>query len=191
VPYAADTRRFVPRPGKGHGAACTFLFAGGITQRKGIKYLLEAWRRIRRPGWRLQLLGAPPRDPGPLAGYRDEVQWLGRVAHAEVPGVMAAADVFAFPSLFEGSAVVTYEALACGLPSVVTPNAGSVVRDGVEGFLVPAGDAEALAGRMERLGSDPALRAHMAAGARARAEEFGWPRYHAAVVEALRTPTGR
>ena len=51
---------------------------------------------------------------------------------------MAAADVFVFPSLFEGSAVVTYEALACGLPSVVTPSAGSVVRDGAEGFLVPA-----------------------------------------------------
>ena len=50
---------------------------------------------------------------------------------------MAAADVFVFPSLFEGSAVVTYEALACGLPSVVTPDAGSVVRDGVEGFVVP------------------------------------------------------
>ena len=56
---------------------------------------------------------------------------------------MAAADVFVFPSLFEGSAVVTYEALACGLPSIVTPNAGSVVRDGVDGFHVPAGDVGA------------------------------------------------
>ena len=54
---------------------------------------------------------------------------------------MAAADVFAFPSLFEGSAVVTYEALACGLPSVVTPESGSVARDGVDGFVVPSGDA--------------------------------------------------
>ncbi|HEX8203066.1 MAG TPA: glycosyltransferase, partial [Isosphaeraceae bacterium] len=132
VPYAADTRRFIPRPEKRHDASCTFLFAGGITQRKGIKYLLEAWRRVRRPGWRLQLLGALPDDPAPLAGYRDEVQWLGRVGHAEVPGVMAAADVFVFPSLFEGSAVVTYEALACGLPCVVTPSAGSVARDGIE-----------------------------------------------------------
>ena len=52
---------------------------------------------------------------------------------------MASADVFVFPSLFEGSAVVTYEALAAGLPSVVTPSAGSVVRDGVEGFIVPRG----------------------------------------------------
>ena len=175
----------VPSPGKRHDASCTFLFAGGITQRKGIKYLLEAWRRIRRPGWRLQLLGPLPSRIGPLAAYLDEVEPLGRVSHAEVPARMAAADVFVFPSLFEGSAVVTYEALACGLPSIVTPDAGSVVRDGVEGFVVPPRDVEALAGRMERLGLDPDLRAEMAARARVRALEFDWPRYHAALIEAL------
>jgi alpha-maltose-1-phosphate synthase len=191
VPYAADTRRFRPDPAKKHDASCTFLFAGGITQRKGIKYLLEAWRRVRRPGWRLQLLGPLPRDPGPLRDFLGEVEPLGRVSHAEVPARLAAADVFVFPSLFEGSAVVTYEALACGLPSVVTPNAGSVVRDGVEGFVVPPHDVEALAGRMERLGCDPELRAELAASARARALEFDWPRYHASLVVALAEARGR
>jgi glycosyltransferase involved in cell wall biosynthesis len=185
IPYAADTRRFHPLAGKRHETTCTFLFAGGITQRKGIKYLLEAWRRIRRPGWRLQLLGPLPGRIGPLAAYLDEVEPLGRVSHSEVPARMAEADVFVFPSLFEGSAVVTYEALACGLPSVVTPNAGSVVRDDVEGFVVPPSDIEALAGRMERLGLDPDLRAEMAAKARTRALEFDWPRYHSALIEAL------
>jgi starch synthase len=185
VPYAADTRRFVPVPGKRHGPSCTFLFAGGITQRKGIKYLLEAWRRVHRPGWRLQLLGPLPHDPGPLEGYLEGVELLGRVGHAEVPARMAAADVFAFPSLFEGSAVVTYEALACGLPCVVTAEAGSVVRDGIEGFLVPPRDVAALADRMERLGKDPELRTQLSVAARTRAREFDWPRYHAALVEAV------
>src|SRR4029077_7172102 len=50
VAYAADTRRFRPDPAGRSHAGCTFLFADGITQRKGIKYLLEAWRRVRRPG---------------------------------------------------------------------------------------------------------------------------------------------
>jgi alpha-maltose-1-phosphate synthase len=191
IPYAADTRRFVPDPSKRHGPSCTFLFAGGITQRKGIKYVLEAWRRVRRPGWRLQLLGALPADPGPLAGYLDEVEWLGRVPHAEVPSRMAAADVFVFPSLFEGSAVVTYEALACGLPCIVTEEAGSVVRDGGEGFIVPVRDVDALAAAMERIGTDPELRGHLAASARARAEAFDWPRYHADVLEAIDQAVGR
>ncbi len=183
IPYAADCRRFRPMAGKRPGATCTFLFAGGISQRKGIQYLLEAWIRIRRPGWRLQLLGPLPRDLGPLRPYLDRVEPLGRVGHAEMPARLAAADVFVFPSLFEGSAVVTYEALACGLPLVVTPNAGSVARDGIEGFVVGPRDVETLAQRMERLGNDPELRAAMAAAARTRALAFDWPRYHAALVD--------
>ena len=186
IPYAADTRRFRPDPGKRHGPECTFLFAGGVSQRKGIKYLLEAWRRVRRPGWTLQLLGALPRDPGPLAALLEGVDVLGRVPHSEMPARMAAADVFVFPSLFEGSAVVTYEALACGLPCIVTPSAGSVVRDGLDGLLVPSGEVGPLAEAMERLGPDPTAREAMAASARRRAESFDWPRYHAAVVEAVR-----
>ena len=186
IPYAADTRRFRPDPSKRHGEGCTFLFAGGISQRKGVGYLLRAWQRVRRPGWRLQLLGALPRDPGPLEPLLDGVALLGRVAHAEVPARMAAADVFVFPSLFEGSAVVTYEALACGLPGIVTPAAGSVLRDGVEGFVVPPADVESLAAAMERLGADPELRAGQSGAARRRAEAYDWPRYHAAIAAAVR-----
>ncbi|AMV35802.1 glycosyltransferase [Planctomyces sp. SH-PL62] len=187
IPYAADCRRFRPLSTRRAKAddACTFLFAGGVSQRKGIKYLLEAWAKVRRPGWKLQLLGPMPRRPGPLEGLLEGVEPLGRVGHPEVPSHMAAADVFVFPSLFEGSAVVTYEALACGLPAVVTHEAGSVVRDGVEGLIVPPRDVDALASAMARLGEDPALRARMSAAARGRAMDFDWPRYHVAVVEAV------
>jgi hypothetical protein len=185
VPYAADTQRFVPDSKKNHGASCTFLFAGGITQRKGIKYLLEAWRLARRPGWRLQLLGALPADPAPLAPYLDEVEWLGRVPHAEVPARMATADVFVFPSLFEGSAVVTYEAMACGLPCIVTAEAGSMTRDGRDGIIVPARDVQTLAAAIERLGTDPALRAVFSASARAQALAHDWFRYHDSVIGAV------
>lgn len=185
IPYAADCRRFRPHLDKTHGDSCVFLFAGGISQRKGVKYLLEAWAKIRRPGWKLRLLGPMPRDLGPMAGLLDGVEPLGRVGHPEVPAHMAAADVFVFPSLFEGSAVVTYEALACGLPSVVTAEAGSVVRDGVEGFVVPARDVDSLASWMKRLGDNPRLRARMSAAARSRALDFDWPRYHVAVTEAI------
>ncbi|QEH31702.1 Alpha-D-kanosaminyltransferase [Aquisphaera giovannonii] len=194
IPYAADCTRFRPAAKEetlsdreGEAPSCVFLFAGGICQRKGIAYLLRAWARVRRPGWTLRLLGAPPADPGPLRPLLEApgVELLGRVGHAEMPARMAAADVFVFPSLFEGSAVVTYEALACGLPSIVTGAAGSVVRDGVEGFEVPPADPDALAARMTLLGEDRELRRSMAAAARARALEFDWPRYHAAVAGAV------
>jgi glycosyltransferase involved in cell wall biosynthesis len=104
---------------------------------------------------------------------------------------MAEADVFVFPSLFEGSAVVTYEALACGLPSVVTPGSGSVVQDGVDGFVIEPRDVEALARRMEELGNSPQLRARMSLAARARALAYDWPRYHAAVIAEIAELIGR
>ena len=65
---------------------------------------------------------------GPLADDMklEGVEHLGRVGHSEMPARMAAADVFVFPSLFEGSAVVTYEALASGLPSIATAASGTV-----------------------------------------------------------------
>jgi hypothetical protein len=75
--------------------------------------------------------------------------------------------------------------LACGLPCVVTPASGSVVRDGVEGFLVGPGDVNGLAQRMEQLGGSPKDRAGMSTRARSRALEFDWPRYHAAIVCAV------
>lgn len=182
IPYAADSARFHPLEQKPSTMGCTFLFAGGITQRKGIKYLLAAWAQIRRPDWKLQLLGALPSNLTPLASALPYVQLLGRVAHQDVPPHMASADVFVFPSLFEGSAVVTYEALASGLPSIVTTASGSVVRDHIDGFLVPPGDVQSLAHRMGQLGNSPLLRAAMAKSARARSLDFSWSRYHSSVV---------
>src|SRR4029079_6273125 len=160
-------------------------------QRKGISCLLAAWARIRRPGWRLQLLGPLPANSGPLMPMLDQVELLGRVSHAEMPARRAAADIFVFPSLFEGSAVVTYEALACGLPSVVTAQAGSVGRDGIEGFVVVPRDVDDLARRMEQLGNTPELRARMSAAARLRGLEFAWPRYPDGGPATGRAPVSR
>ncbi len=170
-----------PRPESGSAGSCTFLFAGGISQRKGIKYLLEAWRLVRRPGWRLQLLGALPARPARSRPISTWSSSLGRVSHAEMPARLAAADVFVFPSLFEGSAVVTYEALACGLPSVVTPQAGlgrarrcRRLRGARPATCRPWPRGWSSSARTRRCAR------RMAGAARARRLEFDWPRYHAA-----------
>ncbi|MDQ7028789.1 MAG: glycosyltransferase family 4 protein, partial [Ardenticatenia bacterium] len=97
------------------------------------------------------------------------------------------ADVFVFPSLQEGSALVTYEALACGLPVVTTPNAGSVVRDGIEGFLVPIRDVEALAARLEHLRADEGLHLEMGQAARRRAKAFTWEHYGDRLADTVRS----
>lgn len=188
IPYAADVQKFTPDANKTFSPdSCTFIFAGGVSQRKGVKYLLEAWRQVKQPGWKLQLVGALPTNLGPLADpLNDEsIEPLGRVGHAQVSTKLAQADVFVFPSLFEGSAVVTYEAMACGLPIVTTPNAGSVARDGLEGLITSIRDVDALAKAMQRLGQDVELRRRMSLAARQRALEFDWIRYHESVNSAI------
>ena len=64
------------------------------------------------------------------------------------------------------------EAMACGLPVITTPNCAALVRDGIDGFIVPIRDAQALAEKIDILARDPELRAWMSQNARQRAEEF-------------------
>jgi glycosyltransferase involved in cell wall biosynthesis len=81
--------------------------------------------------------------------------------------------------------MVQLEALASGLPVITTPNAGSVMRDGVDGFVVPIRDAEALAEKIELLAKNPELLAWMSHNARERAQEFSWEKYGERLVETI------
>jgi glycosyltransferase involved in cell wall biosynthesis len=188
LPYGVDIQRFHPPAAKPARAGLRLLFVGHIGSRKGIRYLLEAVRRIGRDV-SLTLVGRITCDPAALAPWRDVFRHVPHVPFHEVHTLFQDADVFVYPSLHEGSAFATYEALASGLPVVTTLNAGSVVRDGIEGAIVPIRDIDALVAAIERL-RDPALRAAMSAAARARAEEFTWGHYAVRLATLLDTWTG-
>ncbi len=188
IPYAADPTRFQPRSGDGkvHPKICRFLFAGGITQRKGISDLLAAWKQVRKPGWTLSMAGDAPESVRKLVPADDtSLKLLGRISYADMPKVMAEHDVFVFPSLFEGSAVVCYEAMAAGLAVITTPQAGSVVNDGEEGLIIPAADPRKLARAMRTLGEDQELRRDMGESARLRALDFTWDEYRRQTIRAI------
>lgn len=194
IPYAADPSRFEPRHDQTsvHPRICRFLFAGGISQRKGLSDLIEAWRRIRRPGWTLSLAGAAPESARKLIPADDpSLHVLGKISYPDMPRVMADHEVFVFPSLFEGSAVVCYEAMASGLAVITTPQAGSVVRDGEEGLVVPAADPEKLAMAMKQLGEDFELRQDMGESARIRALDFTWDHYRDRTISEIADLVGQ
>jgi glycosyltransferase involved in cell wall biosynthesis len=111
---------------------------------------------------------------------------VGQVPREVVRSEFAQADVFALPTLAEGSALAHLEALACGLPVVTTANAGSRVRDGEDGFVVPLRDASALADRLEQLVRDRQLRESMSQAARTHAEELSWSHFGELLVGATR-----
>jgi glycosyltransferase involved in cell wall biosynthesis len=93
--------------------------------------------------------------------------------------VYQAADVFVLPSLVEGFGLTALEAMACGLPVIVSEHtfAADVVRDGIDGFITPIRDHQAIADRLRYLYEHPDRRELMAAAARQRAEYFSWGRY--------------
>lgn len=179
LPYGADPARFRARVPSSGQEPFRVLFVGSIEARKGIRELLAAWRVAALPEAELVLIGpGGPRARRLLHDAPADVYWRGGVPRSEVPNWFAASDVFAFPSLAEGSALVTYEAMAAGLPSVVTAEAGSAVRDGLDGFVVPAADPVTLANRLRHLHSHPELREAMGRRARSAVEErWTWRHY--------------
>jgi glycosyltransferase involved in cell wall biosynthesis len=154
------------------------LFVGRVGLRKGSHYLAEATRLLKSRGVECEVRVVGPYDPEVIA--RPEFQgptYVGQVPRELVRAEFAQADVFVLPTLAEGCAIAHLEALACGLPVVTTPNCGSQVRDGQEGFIVPIRDARALAERLEQLICDRTLRARMSLNATERARELSWSRF--------------
>jgi glycosyltransferase involved in cell wall biosynthesis len=173
LPYGVDAHRFTPAMPSPD--VFRLLFVGQVSLRKGVPYLLQAWRKLRLPKAELWLAGRITPDARKIADfYRADgsIRFLGHVR--DVPPLYGKASAFVLPSIEEGSALVTYEAMAAGLPVICTPNTGAVARNGIEGIEVPIRDTEALAAAIERLYAHPDLRMGMGSAGRRRAEEFTW-----------------
>ena len=154
------------------------IYAGQLTQRKGLSYLLRGYQRFARAGSRLTLVGSAVGNPSALAPFAHLFEHVPHQTRPALAERYRAADVFVFPTLIEGMPLVVLEAMACGLPVIVTANGpGDIVRDGVEGFVIPERDDEAVADRLDRLHRDPALRLSMGQAAAQRAKEFSWHAY--------------
>jgi glycosyltransferase involved in cell wall biosynthesis len=180
MPLGVDAERFRPAEGDRPPGPFRALFAGHMSVRKGVHHLLAAWQAASLKDAELLFAGVP-KDRYILdlvARQPAGIRYLGFVPNARLHETYQSADVFVFPSLAEGGVYVIYEALAAGLPCIVSANAGSAVRDGIEGFVVPVGDTEAIADRLRRLAEDDALRWRMSAAARARGERFAWPEFY-------------
>jgi glycosyltransferase involved in cell wall biosynthesis len=131
------------------GDGLRILFIGSVGLRKGIPYLLEALRLIKgKIPFTCQIAGAIEIKPERMNEYSDVCNFLGRIPRSQVKDLYQWADVFVLPSICEGSAMVTYEAMSAGLPIITTYNSGSIVRDGIDGFIVPSRNLEAIADKI-------------------------------------------
>ena len=157
------------------GRKFTAAFVGVADIHKGADLLLRAWAQSGIEG-RL-VFGGPvskalAEDCADLLARPDVVVtgWTD-----DVEKVYRSADVFVFPSHDEGGPLVTYEAMGCGLPVVVSPvGAGAIARDGLDGYVIDPFDLDGWIDALRRLAADPELRRSMGTAARQRAQDFTW-----------------
>ena len=184
VPNGVDVEAFANpgRPVEGLPAGPKILWVNRLDPQKGFEIMLRAFEQLARQAGEARLLVAGDgRDrvllrslPGDL---RSRILRLGTVPHGELPRYHAAADVFVAPATGQESfGIVLVEAMAAGVPVVASDIAGyrEVVRDGVDGLLVPPGDPNALADAIRRVLSEPELAATLRNAGRSRADVFSW-----------------
>ena len=186
TPLGVDVELFRPQPRADDGVF-RVIFAGQVTQRKGLSYLVEAFESAAIPNSELLLVGEIIGNPAPWID-RPGIRHVPSVPRKELPRFYQQSDVYALPSLAEGFPLTTMEAMASGLPVIISTHtfAGEVISEGENGFIVPIRDAEAIAERLRALADDPGRRSEMGRAARRRAEDFPWSRYGDQVVDIMR-----
>ncbi len=191
--------RWTARREIGYGNGRLLLFVGRLERLKGVEIAIRALALLRdrqHDDVRLLVLGQDSREGDESemerlkavaseVGVRDRVDFVGSVAHHELPYFYAAADVCVMPSYSESFGLVGLEAQACGCPVVASDVAGlrSVVRDEVTGYLVESHDPAAYAERIGRLLADGELAQQMGRRGRLLAQRYSWSRTADRIVE--------
>jgi alpha-maltose-1-phosphate synthase len=181
IPYGVRLENFRPVAEAVDGEF-NVLFAGAPGLRKGVPYLLQAFANLKHPRKTLRIAGyvqenlkvALKRLP------KENVEFLGPISQGELVERMSRSHVMVLPSIEEGLALVQAEAMACGCPVIGSTNTGGddLYTDGLEGFIVPIRDTQAITDRMQLLADEPELQRTMrAAGLRRVQSMGGWTAY--------------
>lgn len=184
--YGVDTEVWMPPASRKADRPLSFLYAGQCTLLKGTPVLLEAWKAANIGDSQLVIVGSWQLHRARLGENPQRVTILGPVGSAELRALYQAADVFVFPSMFEGFGLVILEAMACGLPVIGTD--ATAAADIVEpecGWVLPRGDPDALVATLRWVASHRERLPEMRLAARRRAEQFTWKRYRESVRRAV------
>ncbi len=186
LPLAADVSQFTPVERSADGKF-RILFVGGVGQRKGIKYLLDAYRRIRSEQTELVIAGPLSCTPAVLEPYRNEITLRGRLDQPAVVREMQSCHVLVLPSVFEGFGLVIPEAMATGMPVIASTHSigPEMIREGVDGYVLEPDDVEGLAAKLDHLATHRQEAAEMGRQAAHRAQDFSWEKHAARVAQLI------
>jgi glycosyltransferase involved in cell wall biosynthesis len=176
IPYPIDASKYPVEPRDGRRGPLVVGFVGAVGLRKGAPYFHEVAKRLAGENLKFVMVGPILLTDAAARAMAPQVQLAGRVPRSQVANHLRQFDLFLFPSTCEGAAGAAMEAMAYGLPVIASPNAGSSVRDGIDGLIRNYDDVDGLAAAVQRLADDPALRLQMGREARKQAEalHLGW-----------------
>jgi glycosyltransferase involved in cell wall biosynthesis len=187
IPYGAPLPGPLTKAARPAGEKLKVLFVGSLGQRKGLSYLLEAVAMLPH-AVELTLIGTKTvQNCAPLNAAVARHRWIPSLPHDEILREMSRADVFVFPSLFEGFGLVLLEAMSQGLPIIATAHtaAPDLIAEGESGFIVPIRSAQAIAEKLDLLARDSRLLSAMSHAARETAVQTTWEQYRARLSQAL------
>lgn len=190
IPLGAELELFGRPRTRPRTGECRFLFAGAPISRKGFDLLITALESLVREEvpFHLRLVG-PRGEQSRLVSRLPAARWssAGPVSQATLAAEMGGSDCLVLPSRNDSYGMVVAEALAAGLPSIVSTMVGAaeLIRDGVEGWVVPVNDVGALTARLRSCARDPAQPRGMGESCRRKAEQATWSAYSERIVAAL------
>jgi starch synthase len=172
------------------------LFAGQVSIRKGIPYLLQAFARLKHLNKRLTIVGGIQDHMRALLTTlpTEDVVFTGALPQPQLAKKMSTSHLLVLPSIEEGLALVQGQAMACGCPVLATTATGAedLFTDGQQGFIVPDRDVDALTNRMQQIADDPALQHKLSEAALLRVKTLGgWDQYGETWDRLLHQLTGK
>lgn len=177
LPYAVDLSKFNYNGNlRTRSHQIKFIFVGNVGYRKGVPVLIEAWKNLirRYSNIEIHFYGRleieVPRDIPSMTFH-------GFVDQKQLANALNESDIFVFPSHFEGSACVTYEAMAMKLAVITTPGSGSVVEHDKTGLIVNPDSLSELENAMALLIENPGLRKELSENAYRKAKDLTWDHY--------------
>ena len=185
APYGVDLEFWTPGARDEGSEALRFIYAGHISLRKGVPLLIQAWEKAGLRSAELYLVGSWNLSYSKKASLPRGVTPVSPLSSEALRDQYRSADVFVFPSFFEGLALVLLEAMACGLPAIASDATGGAdVLNEASGRVLPVGDLDALVDALRWFDKNRSCIPDMGCAARKRAEAFTWNRYRRAVTEA-------
>ena len=186
APYGVDLEFWDAPQRMRRDGPLRFINAGQLSLRKGVPLLLEAWRKAHLTDCELELVGAWHLADRVKQSLPPNVRLVPACSREGLRERYHAADVFVFPSFFEGFGLVLLEAMACGLPAIASEaTAGPDVLDPSCGQVIPTGDVDALVAALTSLAACRDDLLAMSHAARRRAEHFDWKHYRGCVNDAV------